>query len=74
MIISRYAYVLENRPIYRRIGRDEPQRAVQRDLPDVVSYSPTEADRIWRITRQTAEGTCLPTAQHDVDTSGWDAA
>lgn len=53
--------VISHRPIYARIGRDEPAVTNQRDLPNLVSYSPTEADRVWKLLRQSAEGCNQPT-------------
>jgi hypothetical protein len=65
--------------IYKRIeiGPRERPRVDQRDVVEAPSsYSPSEADRIWRLLRQTAEGTCAPVApvEHQVDQSGWESA
>lgn len=48
--------VTSHRSPYPRIGRAEPVVASQRDLPNLVSYSPTEAERVWKLLRQCAEG------------------
>jgi hypothetical protein len=55
-MIAHNAMVTVHRPIYQRIGRREPARPLQEFLTDQMSYSPAEADRIWRLVRQCAEG------------------
>ncbi|WGR74327.1 MULTISPECIES: hypothetical protein [unclassified Bradyrhizobium] len=73
-MIPRNAEPTSHRPVYQRIGRTEPARTAQRDLPEQpLSYSPTEAERVWRLLRQSAEG-CNAASQPEVDTTGWDAA
>jgi hypothetical protein len=70
--------------IYKRIEIGPPigPRVDQRDVVEAPSsYSPSECDRIWKLVKQTAQGTCAPIVSEgkpedwkDCDTSGWEAA
>jgi hypothetical protein len=56
---------IEHRPVYKRIDL-HPVRA--KELPEPTNalqelLRSTEADRIWAITRQTAEGCNQPAAE-----------
>jgi len=66
--------VVEHRPPLKRIEiGSKPRNKPQIDMGEFGTYSPAEVDRIWKITRQVAEGVNAP-GEPQVDSSGWDAA
>jgi hypothetical protein len=80
-VIPRNAEPIEHRQVYKPINlhlvRRPPEAADPVDLLG-EALRRTKAERIWKITKQTAEGCNAPSVepapQPEVCTDGWDAA